>query len=141
MESTSEKLSPFDLMSAILKGVKLDNSNGSAGASPPAVVAMLLENKDLVAMLSTSVAVLIGCLVFLMWRRSGSAKKKAVEPPKLVVPKAQAEPEEVDDGTKKVTIFFGTQTGTAEGFAKVYKRVFTFLLKFLKIKIKIILRI
>ncbi|KAL8041034.1 hypothetical protein ABFS82_10G137000 [Erythranthe guttata] len=116
MESTSEKFSPFDLMSAILKGVRLDNSNGSAEAAPPALVAMLLENKDLVMLVSTSVAVLVGCLVFLMWRRAGSAKKKAVELPKLVVPKA--EPEEVDDGKKKVTIFYGTQTGTAEGFAK-----------------------
>ncbi|KAL7138097.1 hypothetical protein ABFS83_10G140100 [Erythranthe nasuta] len=116
MESTSEKFSPFDLMSAILKGVRLDNSNGSAEAAPPALVAMLLENKDLVMLVSTSVAVLVGCLVFLMWRRAGSAKKKAVELPKLVLPKA--EPEEVDDGKKKVTIFYGTQTGTAEGFAK-----------------------
>ncbi|KAI3444161.1 hypothetical protein Pfo_000826 [Paulownia fortunei] len=117
METTSEKLSPFDLMSAILKGVKLDNSNGSADAAPPAVVAMLMENKDLLMMIATSVAVLIGCFVFMSWRR-GSAKKKVVEPPKLVVPKALVEPEEVDDGKKKVTIFFGTQTGTAEGFAK-----------------------
>ncbi|KAK6159112.1 hypothetical protein DH2020_006426 [Rehmannia glutinosa] len=119
MEPTSEKLSPFDLMTAILKGVKIDNSNGSAEAAPPAVVALLIENKDLMMMIATSAAVLIGYLLFMSWRRAArSAKKKVVELPKLAVPKAAAEPEEVDDGKKKVTIFFGTQTGTAEGFAK-----------------------
>ncbi|KAK4481839.1 hypothetical protein RD792_012750 [Penstemon davidsonii] len=116
MESTSEKLSPFDLMAAIFKGVKSDRLNGSSEAGAPDVVAMLMENKDLMMILTTSVAVLIGCVVVLVWRRSG--KKKVLEPPRLVVPKAPLEPEEVDDGTKKVTIFFGTQTGTAEGFAK-----------------------
>lgn len=121
MESTSDKFSPLDLMAAILKSVKLEHSNGSAEVSalPPAV-AMLMENRDLMMVLTTSVAVLIGCVVALVWRRAaGSATKNAVEPPKLVVPKAVSEPEEVDDGMKKVTIFFGTQTGTAEGFAKV----------------------
>ncbi|KAL0302241.1 UNVERIFIED_CONTAM: NADPH--cytochrome [Sesamum angustifolium] len=119
METASEKLSPFDLMAAIFKGVKLDKLNGSSEAAPPAVVAMLLENKDLMMILTTSLAVLIGCVVVLIWRRAaGSAKKKVVAPPKLVIAKAPAEPEEVDDGKKKVTIFFGTQTGTAEGFAK-----------------------
>ncbi|CAI9779637.1 unnamed protein product [Fraxinus pennsylvanica] len=120
MESTSDKFSPLDLMAAILKSVKLEHSNGSAEVSalPPAV-AMLMENRDLMMVLTTSVAVLIGCVVALVWRRAaGSATKNAVEPPKLVVPKAVSEPEEVDDGMKKVTIFFGTQTGTAEGFAK-----------------------
>ncbi|XP_057787020.1 NADPH--cytochrome P450 reductase-like [Salvia miltiorrhiza] len=118
MESTSVKLSPLDLMTAILKGVKLDNSNGSAEAAQPAVVAMLMENKDLMMMLTTSVAVLLGCVVYLIWRRGAGSAKKVVEPPKLVVPKAPSEVEEADDGKKKVTIFFGTQTGTAEGFAK-----------------------
>ncbi|KAL1548888.1 MFS transporter multidrug-resistance type transporter [Salvia divinorum] len=118
MESTSEKLSPFDLMSAIFKGMKLDNSNGSADAAQPTVVAMLMENKDLMMMLTTSIAVLLGCTVYLIWRRGAGSAKKAVEPPKLVVPKMLSEAEEVDDGKKKVTIFFGTQTGTAEGFAK-----------------------
>ncbi|KAG6411745.1 hypothetical protein SASPL_129829 [Salvia splendens] len=118
MESTPDKLSPLDLMTAILKGVKLDNSNGSAEAAQPAVVAMLMENKDLMMMLTTSLAVLLGFAVYLVWRRGAGSAKKAVEPPKLVVPKALSEAEEEDDGKKKVTIFFGTQTGTAEGFAK-----------------------
>ncbi|KAL3819553.1 hypothetical protein ACJIZ3_005458 [Penstemon smallii] len=116
MESTPEKLSPFDLMAAILKGVNIESLNGSSEKS--SLVAMLLENKDFMMVLSTSFAVLIGFVVVLVWRRVGSANKKMVEPPKLVVPKAAVEPEEVDDGKKKVTIFFGTQTGTAEGFAK-----------------------
>ncbi|KAK4485571.1 hypothetical protein RD792_008214 [Penstemon davidsonii] len=116
MESTPEKLSPFDLMAAILKGVNLESLNGSSEKS--SLVAMLLENKDFMMVLSTSFAVLIGFAVLLVWRRVGSAKKKMVEPPRVVVPKAAAEPEEVDDGKKKVTIFYGTQTGTAEGFAK-----------------------
>ena len=67
--------------------------------------------------LTTSIAVLIGCVVVLLWRRSGSQKPKQIDPPRPLIVK---EPElGVDDGKKKVTIFFGTQTGTAEGFAKV----------------------
>lgn len=122
MESTSEKISPFDFMTAIFKGVKLDNSNGSAEVAQPAVVAMLMENKDLMMMLTTGAAVLLGFVVYLVWRRGAGSAKKVVEPPKLVLPKGPAEGEEVDDGKKKVTIFFGTQTGTAEGFAKVKKK-------------------
>ncbi|KAK6127069.1 hypothetical protein DH2020_039193 [Rehmannia glutinosa] len=121
MEPTSEKLSALDVMAAILKGVKLDSSNGSLEPAPSSVAAMLMENRDLVMALTTSVAVLIGCAVVLMWRRAaGSAKKKEMEPPKPLVTKAAAEPEEVDDGKQKVAIFFGTQTGTAEGFAKAF---------------------
>ncbi|XP_073277986.1 NADPH--cytochrome P450 reductase-like [Primulina huaijiensis] len=113
MEPTSEKLSPFDFMDALLKVVKIDNFNGSSNVVP----AILIGNRDVMMLLTTSFAVLIGCVVVLVWRRAaGSAKK--VEPPRLVIPKAAGEPEEVDDGKKKVTIFFGTQTGTAEGFAK-----------------------
>ncbi|XP_073014770.1 NADPH--cytochrome P450 reductase-like [Primulina eburnea] len=118
MEPTSERLSPFDLMAALLKGVKLEKLNGSSEVAQPAVLTMLVENRDLMMVLSTSIAVLIGCVVVFLWRRVGGSAKKAVEPLKLVVPKAILEPEEVDDGKKTVTIFFGTQTGTAEGFAK-----------------------
>ncbi|CAA2966333.1 cytochrome P450 reductase [Olea europaea subsp. europaea] len=77
-----------------------------------------MENRDLIMVLTTSMTVLIGCIVVLVWRWTAGSANKAVEPPKLVIPKVVAEPEEVDDGRKKVTIFFGTQTGTVEGFAK-----------------------
>ncbi|GER27817.1 NADPH cytochrome P450 reductase [Striga asiatica] len=117
MEPSSEKLSALDVLAAILKGGKLDSS---VEAAPSSAVVMLLENRDLVMVLTTSVAVLIGCAVVLVWRRAlGSARKELVEPPRLTVTKA-AEPEEVDDGKQKVSIFFGTQTGTAEGFAKAF---------------------
>ncbi|XP_073159279.1 NADPH--cytochrome P450 reductase-like [Henckelia pumila] len=113
MEPTLEKLLPFDFILAILKGGKPDNSDGSSDLVP-----LLMENRELMMVLTTFAAVLIGCIVVLLWRRVGGSGKKAVEMPKLVVPKAVLELDEVDDGKKKVSIFFGTQTCTAEGFAK-----------------------
>ncbi|KAB1204257.1 NADPH--cytochrome P450 reductase [Morella rubra] len=80
------------------------------------VASIIFENREMVMILTTSIAVLIGCVVILIWRRSSSSKPKTLELPKPLIFK---EPEpEVDDGKTKVTIFFGTQTGTAEGFAK-----------------------
>ncbi|XP_041998854.1 NADPH--cytochrome P450 reductase-like [Salvia splendens] len=114
MEPSSPKLSPLDLLAAILKG-------DIEGAAPRGVAAMLMENRDLAMVLTTSVAVLIGCVVVLAWRRTaGSAGKKQLPPPKLVVPKSAVEPEEPEDDKTKVSVFFGTQTGTAEGFAKAF---------------------
>lgn len=77
-----------------------------------------------VLMLTTSVALVVGLLVF-AWKKS-SGKSKEVKP--VVVPKSMPvdveEEEEVDSGKIKLTIFFGTQTGTAEGFAKVKDLLF-----------------
>jgi NADPH-ferrihemoprotein reductase len=121
MESSSSsiKVSPLDLMQAIIKG-KVDPANVSSesGGSVAEVATLILENREFVMILTTSIAVLIGCVVVLIWRRSsGYQRPKVPVPPKPLIVK-DLEPE-VDDGKKKVTIFFGTQTGTAEGFAKV----------------------
>lgn len=120
MEPTSEKLSALDFMAAIFKGGRIfDQSNASSESESASPVAVLMDNKELMLMLTTSVAVLIGFVFVLVWRRASSSAKKAVEQPNLGVTKAAAEEtEEADDGRKKVTIFFGTQTGTAESFAK-----------------------
>ncbi|KAF8364798.1 hypothetical protein HHK36_033227 [Tetracentron sinense] len=112
MESSPVKFSPIDLMSAILKR-NSDPSNLSDSGT-----AILIENREFVMILTTSIAVLIGCMVVFVWRRSsGQKSSKLVEAPKPLIVKEELD-QEVDDGKKKVTILFGTQTGTAEGFAK-----------------------
>ncbi|KAF7148888.1 hypothetical protein RHSIM_Rhsim03G0264500 [Rhododendron simsii] len=106
MEQSSVKVSPFDVMAAILKGRSVDALGLEA----------LVENRELLMVLTTAVAVLIGCVAVLVWRRSsGQNSARAPEPPGPMI--AKTEPE-IDDGKKKVTVFYGTQTGTAEGFAK-----------------------
>ncbi|KAM1305339.1 hypothetical protein ACFX2F_022894 [Malus domestica] len=115
MESSSNsmKISPLDLMAAIIKG-KMDPADFS-GAQ---VTSVILENREFVMILTTSIAVLIGCVVVLVLRRSSAQKHPGViQPPRPLIVE-QPEPVEADNGSKKVTIFFGTQTGTAEGFAK-----------------------
>ncbi|GFS36409.1 P450 reductase 2 [Actinidia rufa] len=116
MQSSSVKVSPFDLMTAILKGGSMEHSNVSEGSSESPLAA-LVENRDLLMVLTTAVAVLVGCVVVLVWRRSSVQKLAKEEPPKPLMVKTEPEPE-IDDGRTKVTIFFGTQTGTAEGFSK-----------------------
>ncbi|KAI7733578.1 hypothetical protein M8C21_005180 [Ambrosia artemisiifolia] len=112
MQSESTKTTPFDLITAVVTNKPIDSTNTS---TMPVTLSMLMENQLL--MLMTSAALLLGFL-FVFWNRSSGKKSgKELETPKIVVPKRHVE-EEVDDGKKKVTIFFGTQTGTAEGFAK-----------------------
>ncbi|KAG9129716.1 hypothetical protein Leryth_015420 [Lithospermum erythrorhizon] len=80
------------------------------------------DEKAVMVVLTTSLAVIIG-LVFLLWKMLGDRSKdaKLVVLQKGVNLKVEEEEEEVEDlepGKVKVAVFFGTQTGTAEGFAK-----------------------
>ena len=68
MQSGSVKVSPFDLMSAIIKG-SMDQSNVSSGSGGAAT--LVLENREFIMIVTTSIAVLIGCVVVLIWRRFG----------------------------------------------------------------------
>ncbi|CAN1165617.1 NADPH--cytochrome P450 reductase 1, partial [Linum perenne] len=111
--SSGSLLSAIDLVSAIIRGKTLDSSSSNAEV---VTSLMTLDNKEFVMILTTSIAVLIGCAVVLVWRRS-TRKVKSFEPPTPLIVKKK-EVEVVDDGKTKVTVFFGTQTGTAEGFAK-----------------------
>ncbi|KAL0308107.1 UNVERIFIED_CONTAM: NADPH--cytochrome [Sesamum angustifolium] len=77
-----------------------------------------LGDETVVVVLTTSLAVIVGLLVFL-WKRSSDDRSKEVRP--VLVPKTvkdEEEEEDVDPDKVKLTVFFGTQTGTAEGFAK-----------------------
>ena len=73
-----------------------------------------------VVVLTTSLAVIVG-LVWILWKRSndGSGNSKVVVAPKPLKVQPEEDELELAAGKTKVTIFFGTQTGTAEGFAKV----------------------
>ncbi|CAH9128701.1 unnamed protein product [Cuscuta epithymum] len=88
------------------------------GRSVESVLGVSIGNDTVVALLTTSLAIFIGLLVYI-WKRSGDRSKEAK--PLFVHKTVEAEPEEdavADPGKIKVTVFFGTQTGTAEGFAK-----------------------
>ncbi|KAJ9545379.1 hypothetical protein OSB04_025086 [Centaurea solstitialis] len=70
----------------------------------------------LIVIITTSVALTLG-LSYLAWTKS-------IHRNPVVIPKANSvlyeeeEEDEIDVGKTKLSIFFGTQTGTAEGFAK-----------------------
>jgi hypothetical protein len=111
--SAALKPSALDLLAALLTG--RDPEGGAHWASA------LAENRHLFLLLTTSLAVLVGCGVALLVRRSSApraaaAAAQAAPRPLAAKPKDEPDP---DDGRQRVTVFFGTQTGTAEGFAKV----------------------
>ncbi|KAK8505135.1 hypothetical protein V6N12_066666 [Hibiscus sabdariffa] len=75
---------------------------------------------SIVMMAMTSLAVVLGLLVFL-WKKSATERRRGAKPlvaPELVSMKADEDDDEAFAGKTKVTVFYGTQTGTAEGFAK-----------------------
>lgn len=96
-------LSPMDFLMAIVSGRE---------------VVSLAENREAVTLVATAVALLVGLGFFLIWRRSNGEKKEAAVQKPAALKTAPPPEIEVDDGRKKVTVLFGTQTGTAEGFAK-----------------------
>ncbi|KAK6940256.1 Flavodoxin/nitric oxide synthase [Dillenia turbinata] len=83
------------------------------------VLGVSLPSDSVILVVTTSLAVLLA-LAFLLWRRSGDRSKDSrpvasLMPVQLDVEEDEAE---VDSGKIRVTVFFGTQTGTAEGFSK-----------------------
>ncbi|XP_027090771.1 NADPH--cytochrome P450 reductase [Coffea arabica] len=77
------------------------------------------DGNQVLLVLTTSLAAIVGLLVFL-WKRSSDRSKetKPLVITKLNTSVPEEEEDDVDPSKVKVTIFFGTQTGTAEGFAK-----------------------
>ncbi|KAF5176820.1 Nadph--cytochrome p450 reductase, partial [Thalictrum thalictroides] len=77
------------------------------------------DPQTILVVLTTSVAVVIG-LVFFLWKRSSSQDRSSSKTNEAFKPVSFKEEDDdlIEPGKIKVTIFFGTQTGTAEGFAK-----------------------
>lgn len=79
-----------------------------------------VNSEGWVVIITTSAALILG-LSYFIWKKSTdwSNESKPIVVPKSVSVVPEEEDEiDVGSGKTKLTIFFGTQTGTAEGFAK-----------------------
>lgn len=91
-----------------------------ARSSIESFLGVSINPDGLIVIITTSVALILG-LSYLAWKKSTDRSNESNH---VVIPKAisvlSEEEDEIDvgPGKTKLTIFFGTQTGTAEGFAK-----------------------
>ncbi|KAM0829270.1 hypothetical protein ACQ4PT_066983 [Festuca glaucescens] len=107
---------PMELVAALLRGITPAELAGGVAAG---------ERAEVRALLATLAAAVLGCALLVLWRRTAAGKKrkdadKASAALGTQGKKARQGTDEQlsDDGRKRVAVFFGTQTGTAEGFAK-----------------------
>ncbi|KAE8798377.1 NADPH-cytochrome P450 reductase [Hordeum vulgare] len=84
----------------------------------PPELAAAAGGDPLAALAATAVALVARLLVLAFWLRSGGSVPPKPPPASFRPPQVKVDVDDADDGRKRVTIFFGTQTGTAEGFAK-----------------------
>ncbi|MFS7960504.1 putative NADPH--hemoprotein reductase [Helianthus anomalus] len=73
MQSNSVKISTLDLVTTLLNDKGFETSE-SGESTTSMTIAMIMENRELLMILTALVAVLIGCVVVLVWRRSSTKK-------------------------------------------------------------------
>jgi NADPH-ferrihemoprotein reductase len=97
----------------------LEAARSWAASVLPPELAAAAGGDPLAALAATAAALVAGLIILAVWFRSGAGgQTKAPAAPLRPPPVKVREDADADDGRKRVTIFFGTQTGTAEGFAK-----------------------